>query len=138
MQFPQPGRIETKIIAEFDLREDVLVTLMLGKTARARQLVEKAKAHLFFLTAYWCDAPLARRISRRRSRSNRQPREGSQPDRESFVAAVGGGLRNPRGSTAWRPWRNSKCSCGSLTLPVEPTRAMTCPRATLSPRFTSS
>src|SRR5215469_92606 len=138
VKLSEPRGIEAKLVAELDLREDVAVALALGVAARTRQLVEEAEAHLFFLTAYLYDAPLTRRISRRRSRSNRQPREGSQPDRESFVAAVGGGLRNSRGSTAWRPWRNSKCSWGSLTLPVEPTRAMTCPRATLSPRFTSS
>ena len=98
----------------------------------------KSRSASFRPRGYWCDALMARRISRRRSSSNRQPRGGPQPDRESFTAAVGSTVRNSRGSTASRPWRNSKCSCGSLTFPVEPTRAMTCPRDTFSPRFTSS
>jgi len=41
------------------------------------------------------------------------------------------------GSTGWLPSRISKWSCGSVTLPVAPTRAMVWPRCTVSPRFTS-
>ena len=45
-------------------------------------------------------------------------------------------LRWRIGSTGFRPRRISKWSCGSPTLPVLPTRAMTWPRFTLAPRST--
>ena len=40
------------------------------------------------------------------------------------------------GSTGVEPLRISKCSCGAVTLPVWPALAITCPRFTVSPRFT--
>ncbi len=43
-----------------------------------------------------------------------------------------------RGSTARLPRRSSKWSCGSLTLPVLPTLAITWRFLTLSPRLTSN
>jgi hypothetical protein len=51
VELSKPRGIEAEVIAEFDLREDVFVALMLGKTARAWQLVEKAEAHFSSLAA---------------------------------------------------------------------------------------
>jgi hypothetical protein len=51
VELSKPRRIEAKLISELDLREDVVVALILGETARARQLVEKAEAHLSSLAA---------------------------------------------------------------------------------------
>src|SRR5438105_7594115 len=47
MEFSQPRRIKAESVAQFDLCQDIAVTLTFGKNAGARQLVEKAEAHLF-------------------------------------------------------------------------------------------
>jgi hypothetical protein len=47
VEFSEPCGVEAKLVAELDLRHDVLVALALGEPARTRQLVEKAEAHLF-------------------------------------------------------------------------------------------
>ena len=45
MQFAEPHRVEPDPVAELDLRQDVVVALLLGKPGRARQLVEEPEAH---------------------------------------------------------------------------------------------
>jgi hypothetical protein len=47
-------------------------------------------------------------------------------------------FKNFVGSSGAAPLRISKCSCGAVTLPVCPERAITCPRLTWSPRLTRS
>src|SRR5688572_23272476 len=42
-----------------------------------------------------------------------------------------------RGSTVCVPYRAVQCRCGPVTLPVEPTLPMICPRVTVSPTDTS-
>src|SRR5215831_7454589 len=51
VELAEPRGIEAEIVAELDLCEDVLVALMLGKSARAWQLIEEAEAHLSSLAA---------------------------------------------------------------------------------------
>ena len=46
MQLAEPHRVEAERVAELDLREDVLIALLLGISGRARQLVEKPEAHV--------------------------------------------------------------------------------------------
>lgn len=46
MELSEPSSIEAEAIPQLDLRQDVSVTLTLGKSARTRQLVEEAEAHL--------------------------------------------------------------------------------------------
>ena len=45
MEFAEPHRIEADMIAELDLREDVLVTLALRIAGSTGQLVEEPEAH---------------------------------------------------------------------------------------------
>jgi len=50
--------------------------------------------------------------------------------------ALGGGPRNPSGSTGAPSCRTSKCRWGPLVFPDSPTVAMTCPSRTVCPVFT--
>jgi hypothetical protein len=70
-------------------------------------------------------------------------RHGRASCRAMAMAAVSGfgsqaPFKNRVGSSGDEPLRISKCSCGVLTLPVWPERAMTWPRLTWSPRLTKS
>ena len=47
VELAEPCRVKAELVAELDLGEDVLVALLLGKPARARQLVKEAETHLF-------------------------------------------------------------------------------------------
>jgi hypothetical protein len=51
VELAEPRGIEAEVVAELDLCEDVPVALMLGKSARAWQLIEEAEAHLSSLAA---------------------------------------------------------------------------------------
>src|SRR5687768_3026667 len=42
-----------------------------------------------------------------------------------------------RGSIVCVPYRAVQCRCGPVTLPVDPTRPIVCPRVTVSPTETS-
>jgi hypothetical protein len=50
VNFPEPCDVEAESVPEFDLRHNVPVTVLLGKPARTRQLVEEAEAHLILPT----------------------------------------------------------------------------------------
>jgi hypothetical protein len=43
VNFPEPSRIEAKLVAEFDLRDKIPIALALRKPGRTRQLVEEPK-----------------------------------------------------------------------------------------------
>ena len=44
---PSHYRVEPDPVAKLDLRQDIVVPLLLGKAGRARQLIEKPEAHAF-------------------------------------------------------------------------------------------
>jgi hypothetical protein len=45
MQFAEPHRIESDLVAEFDLADDIAVALLLRIAGRTGQLIEKPEAH---------------------------------------------------------------------------------------------
>src|SRR5215813_12600733 len=57
-------------------------------------------------------------------------------DAPAAIARCQAPFKNRVGSSGDAPLRISKCSCGALTLPVWPERAITWPRLTWSPRLT--
>jgi len=48
MQFAEPHGVESKLVAELDLGQDVAIALRFGKAAGAGQLVENPEAHSHF------------------------------------------------------------------------------------------
>jgi hypothetical protein len=52
VEFSQPSGVEAKLVAEFYLGENVLVSLLLRLPVGSRKLVEKPKPHK---VSCWCE-----------------------------------------------------------------------------------